>query len=108
MDVSKVLPWSLCVVLVGICWQQQMKHEEYKSKVSHKIATLEVQKLNLVKKSLGMKRTVLNPSVEMVSSQQVSGKTQKNQVEEIADMLSLADPPVITEIYDNRKNEIIS
>ena len=32
----------------------------------------------------------------------------KIEVEEIADMLSLADPPVITEIYDNRKDEILS
>ena len=32
----------------------------------------------------------------------------KTEVEEIADMLSLADPPVITEIYDNRKDEILS
>lgn len=79
MNVIKVLPWVLCLVLVGICWQQQVTHEEYRSKASHKIASLEVEKMNLVRKSSGTKRLVRDSSVEMASSQQVSRMTQKNQ-----------------------------
>ena len=31
----------------------------------------------------------------------------KEKVDEIADMLSLADPPVLTEIYDAKKDKIL-
>jgi hypothetical protein len=31
----------------------------------------------------------------------------KTQIEEISDLLELADPPVYTEIYDAKKDEVI-
>ena len=44
----------------------------------------------------------------MYSKSLIRVYNSKNEVEEIADMLSLADPPVITEIYDNREDKVLS
>ena len=83
MGLVKALPWILCAVLAGICWQQQLKHEEYKSKASHKIASLEAERLTLAKKSstraLGIRRTERSPLMGDSSSQNDFRKTQKNQ-----------------------------
>ena len=86
MNVIKVLPWVLCLVLVGICWQQQVTHEEYRSKASHKIASLELEKLNLLKKTStqasGVRSTERSVLMRNSSSQQHSRKVQSNQSED--------------------------
>ena len=83
MGLIKPFPWILCAVLAGICWQQQLKHVEYKSKAAHKIASLELERLQLAKKtsaqSSQMKRQERNTSMELVSSQQVVQNTQQTQ-----------------------------
>ena len=83
MDIIKVLPWILCMVLAGICWKQQVTHEEYKSKAAHKIESLEVEKLNLVKssstQSSRINRQTRNSSLETSSGQNVLQNTQENQ-----------------------------
>ena len=83
MGLVKAFPWILCVVLAGICWQQQLMYEEYKSKTAHKIASLEKEKLQMGKKSSakssGKKRSGSNSSMVVESSQQVLHNAQQSQ-----------------------------
>ena len=79
MVLVKALPWILCVILAGICWQQQLTHEEYKSKTAHKIASLEKETLQMGKKSSEKKRSVRNSPMGVVSSQEVLHNAQQNQ-----------------------------
>ena len=51
MDVTKVIPWGLCTILAGLCWQQQLKQVEYQKESEQKIASLEKEQLALVKES---------------------------------------------------------
>lgn len=51
MDVTKVLPWGLCTILAGVCWQQQSKHEEYQRESEEKIAYLEQEKRSIMTQS---------------------------------------------------------